>query len=154
LDAAIEASRVNRDSAKTFVKNRLVVIFPIDNPGSLQEQKDLAKAGLKLVLGDESVPVGKYALEFLDKAVQDPGFDPMFKDNVLKNVVSYEDNVKSVLTKVVLEHLILFFKHNKIFIAHKTTFFAKRLLSMFRQHNRRIADERLDWQISGALSHR
>ena len=36
------------------------------------------------------------------KLSKDPGFDPQFKDNVIKNVVSYEDNVKTVLNKVVL----------------------------------------------------
>lgn len=102
MDAAIEAKRVNKDDAKTFVKNRLVVIFPKDNPGGLKELKDLANPGLKLDLAAESVPVGKYSLEFLDKAIKDPGFDPQFKDNVIKNVVSYEDNVKAVVTKVSL----------------------------------------------------
>ena len=102
MDAAVAANRVNKDDAKTFVKNRLVVIFPKDNPAGLKELKDLAKPGLKLDLADKSVPVGQYALDFLDKAIKDPGFDPAYKDSVLKNVVSYEDNVKSVLAKVSL----------------------------------------------------
>jgi ABC-type glycerol-3-phosphate transport system substrate-binding protein len=79
-----------------------VVIFPKDNPAGLKELKDLAKPGLKLDLGDKSVPVGQYSLDLLDKAVKDPGFDPQFKDNVLKNVVSYETDVKAVVSKVSL----------------------------------------------------
>lgn len=102
MDAAVTSKRVNPDDAKTFVKNRLVVIFPKDNPVGLTQLQDLAKAGLKLDLADKTVPVGQYALDFLDKAVKDPAFDPQFKDNVIKNVVSYEDNVKAVLTKVSL----------------------------------------------------
>ena len=102
MDAAVEANRVNQEDAKTFVTNRLVVIFPKDNPGGIKELKDLAKPGLKLDLADPSVPVGQYTVDFLDKAVQDPGFDPQFKEDVLNNVVSYEDNVKSVVTKVSL----------------------------------------------------
>ena len=102
MDAAVQSKRVNKADAKTFVQNRLVVIFPKDNPAGLKSLQDLAKPGLKLDLADKSVPVGQYALDFLDKAVKDPGFDAQFKINVLKNVVSYEDNVKSVLTKVVL----------------------------------------------------
>jgi molybdate transport system substrate-binding protein len=102
IDAAVAAKRVNQDDAKTFVKNRLVVIFPKDNPAGMQQLKDLAKPGLKLDLADKSVPVGQYSLDFLDKASQDPGFGPGFKENVLKNVVSYEENVKAVLTKVSL----------------------------------------------------
>jgi molybdate transport system substrate-binding protein len=67
--------------------------------------QDLARPGLKLDLADKSVPVGQYTLEFLDKAVKDPNFGPKFKEDVLKNVVSYEDNVKAVLTKVTLDEV-------------------------------------------------
>jgi molybdate transport system substrate-binding protein len=102
MTAAVTSKRVNQADAQTLVKNRLVVIFPKDNPAGLTALKDLAKPGLKLDLADKSVPVGQYALDFLDKAVKDPGFDPQFKDNVLKNIVSYEENVKAVVTKVSL----------------------------------------------------
>jgi len=103
MDSAVTARRVNQEDVKTFAKNRLVIIFPKANPAGLKQLQDLAKPGLKLDLADKSVPVGQYALDFLDKAVKDPAFDPQFKDNVIKNVVSYEDNVKSVLTKVSLD---------------------------------------------------
>jgi iron complex transport system substrate-binding protein len=102
MDAAVASKRVIKYDAKTFVTNRLVVIFPKDNPAGLQELKDLAKAGLKLDLADQSVPVGQYSLDFLDKAIQDASFDPGFKDGVLKNVVSYETDVKAVVVKVAL----------------------------------------------------
>jgi molybdate transport system substrate-binding protein len=102
LDASIEAKRVKKEDVQTFAKNRLVVIVPKDNPARLKELQDLAKPGLKLDLADKSVPVGQYALDFLDKAVGDPAFGASFKDAVLKNVVSYEENVKSVLTKITL----------------------------------------------------
>jgi molybdate transport system substrate-binding protein len=102
MDAAVQSGRVSKGAGKTFVQNRLVVIYPRDNPAGLNELQDLAKPGLKLDLADKSVPVGQYSLDFLDKAVKDSSFDPAFKNNVLKNVVSYEDNVKSVLTKVSL----------------------------------------------------
>jgi molybdate transport system substrate-binding protein len=102
MDAAIASNRVIKAEARTYVKNRITIIFPKDNPGMIKELKDLAKPGLKLDFADKAVPVGQYALDFLDKAVKDPGFDAQFKDNALKNVVSYEDNVKAVVTKVSL----------------------------------------------------
>jgi molybdate transport system substrate-binding protein len=102
IDAALDAKRVNQSDTQIFAKNRLVVIYPRVNPAAMKELKDLAKPGLKLVLADKSVPVGQYALDFLDKAVKDAGLGADFKAQVLKNVVSYEDNVKAVLTKVVL----------------------------------------------------
>ena len=102
MEAAIESTRVVKDSQKTFAKNKLVAIYPNDNPGGMAELKDLAKAGLKLDLAAKEVPVGQYSLDFLDKAISDPAYGATFKDDVLANVVSYEDNVKSVLAKVAL----------------------------------------------------
>jgi molybdate transport system substrate-binding protein len=102
MDAAVTSKRVTANNAKNFVTNRLVVIFPKDNPAGLKELKDLAKPGLKLDLEDKSVPAGQYSLDFLDKAVKDKSFDTSFKDNVLKNVVSYETDVKAVVSKVSL----------------------------------------------------
>lgn len=102
MDTAVEAKRVNKDDAKTFANNRLVVIYPKANPAGLKELKDLAKTGIKLDLADKAVPVGQYALDFLDKAAKDAAYGADYKDAVLKNVVSYEDNVKAVVTKVTL----------------------------------------------------
>jgi molybdenum ABC transporter molybdate-binding protein len=102
MDAAVSSKRVVKYDAKTFVTNRLVVIFPKDNPAGLKELKDLAKPGLKLDLADKSVPVGQYSLDFLDKASKDEKFGATFKDDVLKNVVSYETDVKAVVSKIAL----------------------------------------------------
>jgi molybdate transport system substrate-binding protein len=102
MDAAVEAKRVNKEDAKTFAKNRLVVIYPKNNPAGLKELKDLSKTGIKIDLADKAVPVGQYSLDFLDKTAKDTSFEAGYKDKVLKNIVSYEDNVKAVLTKVVL----------------------------------------------------
>jgi molybdate transport system substrate-binding protein len=102
MTAAVTSKRVNQADSQNFVFNRLVVIVPKDNPAGVKTLQDLAKAGLKIDLEDKSVPAGQYSLDFLDKAVKDPGFDPKFKDNVLKNVVSYETDVKAVVSKVSL----------------------------------------------------
>jgi len=102
MDVAIESGRIVSGTAQTFVRNRLVVIYPKDNPASLAELKDLAKSGLRLVLAAKEVPVGQYALDFLDKAAADAAFGAAFKDSTLGNVVSYEENVRAVLSKVAL----------------------------------------------------
>lgn len=103
MNVVIEAGGIVSGTQQTFAKNRLVVIYPQGNPASLKELKDLANPSLKLVLAAKEVPVGGYTLDFLDKAVADTTFGVTFKDDVLKNVVSYEDNVKVVLTKVALD---------------------------------------------------
>jgi molybdate transport system substrate-binding protein len=102
MTSAVDAKRVIAEDVKTFALNKLVVILPRDNPGNITTLKDLGKAGLKLDLADKSVPVGQYALDFLTKASADDGFGADFKEKVLKNVVSYEENVKAVVTKVSL----------------------------------------------------
>jgi molybdate transport system substrate-binding protein len=98
----VEAGEIREGSQQVFAGNRLVVIFPSDNPAGIGELKDLAGPGLKLVFAAQEVPVGQYSLGFLEKASADPAFGPDYKDNVLGNIVSYEDNVKAVLTKVAL----------------------------------------------------
>jgi len=103
MDAAVGSKRVDADAARAFATNRLVVVFPRENPGAIMQLQDLAKEELVLVLGDKATSVGQYSLDFLDKAAADPNFDPGFKDAVLANVVSYENTVKSVLAKVTLD---------------------------------------------------
>ena len=102
MDVVVEAGNITAGTQQTFVENRLVVIYPQDNPAGLKELKDLAKPDLKLVFAAQEVPVGEYSLDFLDKAAADPAFGATYQDDVLKNVVSYEENVKAVLTKVAL----------------------------------------------------
>ena len=52
------------------------------------------------MLAAEEVPVGKYARQALD--LMNASFGTDFKDKVLANVVSNEDNVKQVVAKVQL----------------------------------------------------
>lgn len=102
MNVAIEAGRVVSGTSRTFVRNRLVVIYPADNPAGIVTLQDLAKPGLKVVLAAAEVPVGAYSLDFLNKAAASPDFTSAFSEMVLSNVVSYEENVRSVLSKVIL----------------------------------------------------
>jgi molybdate transport system substrate-binding protein len=76
-----------------FARNRLVVIVPRANPANIQSVFDLKKPGVKLVIGDATVPVGSYTRTVLAN---------MGLTSVLSNVVSQETDVRSVLVKVVL----------------------------------------------------
>jgi len=102
MDTAVESGRINADAPVIFVTNRLVVVIPADNPGNIQSLQDLAAPDTLIVLAAEAVPVGQYSLEFLDLAAADPAFGESYKDDVLANVASYEENVRSVLNKVSL----------------------------------------------------
>lgn len=102
MEVAIESGRIISGTQQIFVRNRLVVVVPQDNPAQLTSLQDLTKPGLRLVFAAKEVPVGQYSLDFLDKAEADGSLGTGYKDAVLKNVVSYEENVRTVLTKVLL----------------------------------------------------
>ena len=84
----------------TFARNRLVVIVPQSNPGRVQTLQDLARSGLKVVLAGVEVPAGRYARDVLSNLEGAQGFAPDFRLRVLANVVSTEENVRSVALKV------------------------------------------------------
>lgn len=102
VQVAIQSARVDANSPKIFAANRLVVIVPRDNPAGITALQDLAKADAQIVLADEAVPVGSYSLEFLTNASQQTEFGAGYRDRVLENVVSFEENVRAVLSKVSL----------------------------------------------------
>ncbi len=100
MDTLVTGSFVTADIAQVFLTNKLVVILPADNPAALEKLEDLANPGIKLVLAAEEVPVGKYSRQAFD--LMDASFGTGFKDKVLANVVSNEDNVKQVVAKIQL----------------------------------------------------
>ncbi|MFF2200769.1 molybdate ABC transporter substrate-binding protein [Streptomyces sp. NPDC058145] len=75
----------------TFVRNQLEIATLPGNPGKVSSLKDLTKAGLKVVLCDETVPCGAAAQKALDAG------------RLKLTPVSYEQDVKSALTKVELK---------------------------------------------------
>jgi molybdate transport system substrate-binding protein len=102
MQVAVDAGRVVSGTARTFVRNRLVVIYPKDNPAGIITLQDLAKPGLKLILAAATVPVGGYSLDFLKKASATPEFGEAYSQTVMSNVVTFEDNVRAVLSKIAL----------------------------------------------------
>lgn len=100
MEAVIAASLITEGTQQNFLTNKLVVILPADNQAGLSKLEDLANPGIKLVLAAEEVPVGNFARQALD--LMNGSFGTDFKDKVLANVVSNEDNVKQVVTKVQL----------------------------------------------------
>jgi molybdate transport system substrate-binding protein len=78
----------------TFATNKLIVIVPRSNPAGLHSVYDLRRSGVKLVIGDQGVPIGSYTRQLLDALG--------IKDAVLRNVVSQETDVKGIVAKVAL----------------------------------------------------
>jgi len=102
MENVISAGRVMSGADQELIQNQLMIILPGDNPGEIAGVRDLIKPGLRLILADKTVPVGLYSQEMLERANQQIGFGEDYKEKVLGNVVSYEENVRAVLTKITL----------------------------------------------------
>jgi molybdate transport system substrate-binding protein len=97
---ATEAGVVTAE-AQPFVENVLTIVVPADNPAGITSAADLAKPGIKLVLAQEEVPVGGYSRQSICNMGADTAtYGDDFVTMVAGNVVSEEDNVRSVLSKV------------------------------------------------------
>ena len=100
MDLVLAEKNLPAETKTVFVTNQLVVIYPRDNPANLTGLADLARPGLKLVFAGPEVPVGQYSLDFLALAEKSGNFIPGYQQAVMNNIVSYENNVRAVLTKV------------------------------------------------------
>ena len=79
---------------RVFATNRLVVLLPKANPAHVHSVYDLRRKGVKVVIGDASVPIGTYTRQILDALG--------ITSDVLANVVSQETDVKGIVAKVAL----------------------------------------------------
>lgn len=75
-----------------IASNRLVLAVPADS--DINFVTDLTEPGLKIVVGDDSVPVGVYTAEYLAK------LPPDVADGIEANVRSREPEVSSVVGKL------------------------------------------------------
>src|SRR6478609_8714156 len=76
-----------------FATNTLVLIVPADNPANIKSVNDLTKDNAKVVIGDDSVPIGSYTRDVLD------GLGINIDD---LNIVSQEQKVTDISAKVSL----------------------------------------------------
>src|SRR5438105_6634529 len=71
-----------------FATNTLVLIVPKSNPANIHSVLDLTRPGIKLVIGDSTVPVGSYTRTVLGNFGISAG--------VMPNVVSQATDVKQI----------------------------------------------------------
>jgi len=102
MNALRDGGLINNSSMVVFTRNRISLIIPRDNPAGISNLSDLARPGLKIVMGTKDVPVGDYALQIIDKLGNDSAYGPDYRAAVLDNVISQETNVNYVVTKVAL----------------------------------------------------
>jgi len=85
-----------------FVRNRLMIVAPADNPAHISSLQDLARPGVKLVGAQAAVPIGAYTSTLLDSASNDPTYGANFRQRVERNLVSREDTVRQIVAKIQL----------------------------------------------------
>ncbi|MCX5289789.1 molybdate ABC transporter substrate-binding protein [Streptomyces sp. NBC_00183] len=89
--AIVTDKKDNATVPATFVRNQLEIATLPGNPDKVSSLKDLTRSGLKVVLCDKTVPCGAAAQKALDAS------------RLKLTPVSYEEDVKSALNKVVLK---------------------------------------------------
>lgn len=80
------------DKPRVFAGNRLVIATPTDS--DLASLQDLTKGGVKIVTGDDSVPIGIYTAELL------ADLPKPLSSAIAANVRSREPDVSSVIGKL------------------------------------------------------
>ena len=89
--AIVTDKKDNATTPATFVRNQLEIATLPGNPDKISSLKDLTNSSLKVVLCDKAVPCGAAAQKALDAS------------KLKLTPVSYEEDVKSALNKVVLK---------------------------------------------------
>ena len=85
-----------------FAGNLLTVIVPAANPAGIQTPADLARSGVKVIAGGDTVPITKYAAQVVANLAKQPGYPADFVAKYTANIVSKEDNVAAVVAKIEL----------------------------------------------------
>ena len=85
-----------------FAGNLLTVIVPTANPAGISTPADLARSGVKVIAAGDAVPITKYATQLVANLARESGYPAGFAAGYAANVVSKEDNVAAVVSKIEL----------------------------------------------------
>jgi molybdate transport system substrate-binding protein len=86
----------------TFAANRLTIIVPAANPAGIRTPADLARDGVKIIAANEGAPIAAYANRLVDSLGRLAAYPAGFVSRYATNVVSREDDVRAVVTKIAL----------------------------------------------------
>ena len=112
-DVFASADQVHMDALKSanvvakgavFARNRLVVVTPAAQP-RVTKLGDLARPGIRLVIANSNVPVGRYTTQAFGRMNRSGLFGDDFQKRVTTNILSQETNVRAVMAKVMLDEV-------------------------------------------------
>ncbi len=84
----------------TYAGNTLALIVPADNPAGIRTPADLANDGVQIVAAGDEVPITGYANQVVANLAASRYYPPDFAERYAANVVSREDNVRGIVTKI------------------------------------------------------
>jgi molybdate transport system substrate-binding protein len=91
--------------AVPFARNLLTIIVPTTSGGGagpIRSPVDLGRRGVKIIAAGDAVPITTYAHQLVANLAAQPGYPAGFATAYEANVVSREDNVGAIVTKVAL----------------------------------------------------
>jgi molybdate transport system substrate-binding protein len=88
------------NSVKIFTKNKLALLTPKENRANITGPSDLARPGIRLVMGTKEAPFGDYTRQMLGKMANDSAYGQVYQNAVMKNVISEEPTVPSLVAKL------------------------------------------------------
>lgn len=89
-------------AAVPFAGNLLTIIVPAANPASIKTPADLARSGVRVVAAGTEVPITQYAVQAIANLAGLEGYPAGYAEAVEANIVSREDNVRAVATRIEL----------------------------------------------------
>ena len=89
-------------SVTSFATNSLTIIVPTANTAGIKTPEDLAKAGIKIITCDDTVPIGRYAAQLVANLARQASFPTDYVAKYAANIVSKEANVSAVVSKIEL----------------------------------------------------
>lgn len=99
LETAATAGRVRAEEISQFATNSLVIVTPLTGTPRISQLADLGRPGVKLIVAAPEVPAGRYTEQML-AAIEATA--PELAPALRANIVSYEQSVRAVLSKVIL----------------------------------------------------
>jgi molybdate transport system substrate-binding protein len=88
--------------AVDFARNQLTIIVPVDNPAAIASPRDLGRTAIKVIAAGDDVPITKYANQAVQQLAGLAGYPADLVAAYTANVVSKEENVKAIVSKIEL----------------------------------------------------
>ena len=85
-----------------LASTQLTIVVPAGNPGAIRSPVDLGRADVRVIAAGQDVPITKYAEQLVNNLGAVPGYPSDLAAAYESNIVSREDNVGAVVSKIAL----------------------------------------------------